>query len=296
MPGNRTHAIHGEMIYPHIPKMTDINIEYLKAYCMGPDPFLMTDRKLFNDTHSSNTRLMIKTLIKLIKQHRLQDDPETMTFLYGQLDHYILDAIMHPLIVYMTSELPREHLMDPHAIIENQIDDYVMDKFDRKDEFYFHKDHISNHKLIKIVDNAYERVYHAKNASIKYSRGMFLLGIYDSLIRRNKFFLANAIMKLINLGDISFHNDYKKVLPYLNLEHNIWLDPETGEIHRESFDNLWDKAIEIALETINDVNLYIYYDKRLKNPFIDKDISLDTGQPCRKGQTKKFVKKYIKRR
>ena len=84
---------------------------------------------------------------------------------------------------------------------------------------------------MKLINEAYKKVYQANNISLKYNFGMLLITIYDSLIRRDKLILASAVKKLINIGDISFHKDYKVALPYLNLEHELWLDPETGEKH-----------------------------------------------------------------
>ena len=295
MPSYKTHAIHGEIILPKINNRIEINKEDLKAYCMGPDALIITDYRLFELQHIKSTRNYFKTLIKLIKKNKLQDNSEAMAFLYGQLDHFILDMIMHPLIFYMTENMPREHLMDQHAIVENLIDDYVVQKFDRNDEIYYHKVTISDRKLIKLINDAYEKVYKTKNISLKYSLGMILISIYDSLIRRDKSFLAKSVMKLINLGDISYHKDYKRVLPYLNLDHNLWLNPETGEESYASFDNLWEKASEVALETIQDVNMYLYQDRQLKNSIINSDISFNTGLPCKEGQKKTFVKKYLKR-
>ena len=296
MPSYKTHAIHGEMILPEINNRIEINKEDLKSFCMGPDALILTDYKLFEIQHIRSTRKYFKTLIKLIKENKLQDNSETMAFLYGQLDHFILDMIMHPLIFYMTENLPKEHLMAPHGIVENLIDDYVVQKFDRDDELYYHKVSISDRKLIKLVNDAYYKVYHTKNISFKYSMGMILINIYDSLIRRDKLFLAKSVMKLINFGDVSYHKDYKRVLPYLNLNHDLWLNPETGEESYASFDNLWEKASEVALETIQDVNMYLYQDKKLKNKIINSDTSFNTGLPCEKGQTLKYVKKYIKKR
>lgn len=295
MPNYKTHSIHGEKILPQIILKAPVSKEDMKLFCMGPDTLIATDYKLFELQHVKDTRNYFKTLIKLIKKNKLQDDGEVMAFLYGQIDHFILDMIMHPLIYYMTEEMPREHLLDPHGLVEGLIDDYVMWKFERNDEVYYHKNKITNHKLIKLINDSYKRVYNANNISLKYSFGMILINIYDSLIRRDKLFLAKYIMKLINLGDISYHNDYKLALPYLNLEHEIWLDPETGESHQESFDNLWNKACEVALETIQDVNMYLYHDHSLKNPIINGDLSFNTGLPCRRGQTKHFVKKYNNR-
>ena len=293
MPSYKTHAIHGEMILPNILLRTNIDKEDLKTFCMGPDTLILTDYKLFELQHVKDTRNYFKTLIKLVKKYKLQDNSEVMAFLYGQIDHYILDIIMHPLIYYMTDEMPKEHLMDPHGIVENLIDDYVVWKYDRNDSVYYHKNGIKDRKLIKLINDAYKKVYHANNISLKYNFGMVLINIYDSLIRRDKSFLAKSVMKLINLGDVVYHNNYKVALPYLNLEHEIWYDPETGEKHQESFDNLWDRACEVALETIQDVNLYLYQDITLKNKIINSDTSFNTGLPCDEGQKKRFVKKYI---
>ena len=294
MPSYKTHAVHPEMILPNISIRTPINIEDLKTFCMGPDTLIVTDYEMFELQHIKDTRSYFKTLLKLIKKYKLQDNSEVMAFLYGQLDHFILDVIMHPLIYYMTEDMPKEHLMNPHGIVENLIDDYVVWKFDRNNEVYYHKGGISDRKLINLINEAYKKVYHRNNVSLKYNFGMILINIYDSLIRRDKLFLAKSVMKLINLGDIRYHNDYKVALPYLNLNHDVWYDPETGEEHYESFNNLWDKACEVALETIHDVNMYLYQDRRIKNPIINDDISFNTGLPCEKGQKKRFVKRYIK--
>ena len=134
MPSYKTHAIHGEMILPNIISQTEINKEDLKAFCMGPDALIATDYHVFELQHAKDTRNYFKTLLKLIKKDKLQDNSEVMAFLYGQLDHFILDVIMHPLIYYMTEDMPKEHLMDPHGLVENYIDDYVMSKFNCNDD------------------------------------------------------------------------------------------------------------------------------------------------------------------
>ena len=110
MPSYKTHAIHGEMILPEINNRVEINKEDLKSFCMGPDALIVTDYRLFELQHIKSTRKYFKTLIKLIKENKLQDNSEVMAFLYGQLDHFILDMIMHPLIYYMTNEMPMDVL------------------------------------------------------------------------------------------------------------------------------------------------------------------------------------------
>ena len=293
MPSYKTHAIHGELILPNIRLYTEVKNEDLKAFCMGPDALIATDYRTFELVHAKDTRKYFKTILKLIKKYKLQDNSEVMAFLYGQLDHFILDIIMHPLIYYMTSDMPQNHLINPHGFVENLIDDYVIQKYSNGNNSYYQKTTISDRKLIKLINDAYKKVYNANNISFKYSLGMILINIYDSLIRRDKLLLAKHIMKLINLGDISYHKDYKQVLPFLNLNNDTWYNPETGIKHNESFDDLWKKASDIAIETIEDVNRYLYQDKNIRNPIIQADISFNTGIPCEEGQTKRFVKKYI---
>ena len=292
MPSYKTHAIHGEVILPYIYTETKIDKEDLKTFCMGPDALIATDYRIFELQHANETRNYFKTLLRLIKKNKLQDNSEVMAFLYGQIDHFILDIIMHPLIYYMTSDLPKKHLIDPHGLVENLIDDYVMEKYNKNDVNYYQKTAISDRKLIKIINDAYKKVYNANNISMKYNVGIMLINVYDRLIRRDKLILAKAIMKLINLGDISYHDNCKRTLPYLNLNNDIWYNPETGDVHRESFDNLWDKACEVALETINDVNRYLYQDKSIRNSMILGNISFNTGLPCEEGQKLKYLKKY----
>lgn len=292
MPSYKTHAIHGEIILPYIYAKTLIDKEDLKTFCMGPDALIATDYHVFELQHAKDTRNYFKTLLKLIKKNKLQDNSEVMAFLYGQLDHFILDVIMHPLIYYMTEDLPRKHLIDPHGLVENLIDEYVMDKYHKNDIDYYQKKAISDRRLLKLINDAYKKVYNANNISMKYNMGIMLISLYDKLIRRDRLLLAKYIMKLINLGDISYHKDCKQALPYLNLDNRLWYNPETGDVHNESFDNLWDKACEVALETINDVNRYLYHDKSIKNPIIDDDLSFNTGIPCNKGQKLKYLKKY----
>ena len=89
--------------------------------------------KLGYDNESCSLYILVKDskyffayLMREIKNSHNLDNPEAIAFLYGQIDHFILDVIMHPLIYYMTDDLPKEHLIDPHGLVENLIDDYVM--------------------------------------------------------------------------------------------------------------------------------------------------------------------------
>ena len=292
MPSYKTHAIHGSKVFPNIDLKTNVNIEDVKAFSIGPDLLIATNPLVFKLQHMFDTRLYFLTLIYLIKQKKLYDNPEVMSYLYGQLNHFVLDIVTHPLIYYMTEDLPKEHVLDAHGLVEHYIDDYMMEKLNIPNGPYLHKICINNIELLRLINELYQKVYRKSNLGIEYSLGIGATRLYDLALRRDKTKIFDFIGEQINLGDVKYHGNSDLAKPYLNLSGELWLDPETGDIHYETFDELWKKAIEMAEETINDVNMTIYNDKPLNNALILNDISYNTGLPCDKGQNKTYIKSY----
>ncbi len=290
MPSYKTHSIHGELILPEIDKKVDINKDDLKAFCSGPDALIATNSQIFYLQHRYNTKSFFLNLIHIIKERKLYENSEVMAFLYGHLAHYALDIVTHPLIYYMTEGIPKDHKLDYHGLVEHYLDDYVMQEFNIGNGACYHKVGIKDSELIKTVTEVYQRAYNAKSVGLQYSGGIAATRFYDSVLRRCT--LLDPIIALINLGDIKYHNDFELARPYLNLEHDVWFNPETGEKNTDSFLDLFNKAREVALDMIDDVNKFIYGDKPLENYFILNDISYNTGLPCDKGQTKTFIKSY----
>ena len=292
MPSFKTHSIHGELVLPGIDKKTEISKEDIKSFCIGPDAMAITDSKTFNYQHANRTRRFFCTLINLIKRKKLLENSEVMAFLYSQIDHFVLDSTMHPLIYYMTENIKPRHVLKPHALIENWIDDYTCLKYKRKQLGYYRKWLIQNKKLISLINEVYHKVYGVEGEGNKFSLGMLSAIMFDSLAKTNAIGIAPLVIRLANLGDFTYRKNYKRALPYLNLDHQLWYNPETMEESHESFDDLWKKSIEDSQETINDVNKFLYQDKELTNKLILNDTSWDTGLPCKRGQTLKYVKKY----
>ena len=290
MPSYGTHAIQGGMIFSEIDKKTEIKENCFKAFCIGPDALIATNSTVFNLQHRYNTRAFFITLITTIKENKLYDNGEAMAFLYGQLAHFVLDVITHPLIYYMTAGLPKEHILNPHALLENYIDDFLRNKYQLGAETCYHKIMVADFKTWHAINEVYKNVYNARFLGLKYSGGIILTKLYDIVLRRNG--ILDPLTNAISLGDIHYHDDFELARPYLNLEKDTWYNPETGEKSTDSFDDLFKEACAVALELIHDVNEYIYCDQPLKNRLILDDISYNTGLPCDRGQTNQFVKRY----
>ena len=291
MPAYKTHAIHGEIILPEIEKKTEIKVEDFKTYCFGPDSLTMTDYKTFSYQHKNQVRLYFETILSYIKENKLQDNSEVMAFLYGQLDHYIVDIICHPLIIYMTEALPKLYAIKPHALVEMWIDEYLMEKYEKKENFYFHKWHLKDRNLKELIDATYKQVYGVSSEAFKYSIGITFMNLFDSLVRTNIIGITPIVSRMLSLGNFTYNN-LEKVLQFLNVEHKVWTHPITGEELSLSFDDLWRKSVETSLEAICDINRHIYGGKPLTQNYIINNCSYNTGFPCEDERKPVFVKKY----
>lgn len=294
MPSYKTHSIHGELILSEINKKIYINKEDLKTFCIGPDTLIATDYKIFDYQHANRVKDFFTFLIEEIKQRKLYENSEIMAYLYGQIDHFVLDVTTHPLIYYFTESAENDFRLGLHGLMEMWLDDYMCLKYDKNQQQYYHKNKINDLKLKTLINDVYLKIYNGYKESSKYEIGIEFMKNFDLHIRRNKSVIP-FITKLLNLGDITYEKDGKRVLPYLNLNHELWLNPETGEKSYDSFEDLWYKSLEISQQTIEDVNNYIYLDKPLNNELINNNISYNTGLPCELGQSYKYIKKkYIK--
>jgi hypothetical protein len=292
MPSYKTHSIHGEVILPQIDKRIDIDVESLKTFCLGFDTLMLCDYEFFKKLHNYKTRRYFETILNYIKSNKLQDNNEVMAFLYGHLDHFILDLTVHPLIYYMTGDKEQEFKFNYHALVEMWMDDYVMKKHHIDEKQYYHKLSVESVDLKELINYIYLKLYKKTKMVLKYNIGINSISMFDNLVRHNAMMIAPIICKMINSGDIVYLDDIDRVLPYLNLEHDIWYNPETGEEYTKSFDDLWDESIETSKEVIYDINNFLYDDKPLNNRIITGDLSANTGLPCKVKQKLKYIKKY----
>lgn len=297
MPSYKTHSIHGEILLPFIKNMIEINEEDFKTFCIGPDTLLVTDSRIFNYQHSNNVKDYFMYLINYIKKNKLYENGEVMAFLYGQLDHYVLDTTIHPLIYYFTQFSENKYVIELHGLVEMWIDDYVCLKYGKNQKNYYLKSMIKDNKLKKLIDRLYLEIYNVRNEAMKYDLGIKLFNLFDICLRRNVIKIVPLISNMFNLGDITYQDNIDRVLPYLNLENDLWINPETGDISTESFDDLWNKSFEVAYQMYDDINNYIFLGRSLSNNLICNNISFNTGLPCEQGQKYTYVrrKKYIHR-
>lgn len=306
-----SHSINSFLVWKKL--VTPIKIDYrlMGMHAVGADILIAPDFDLFERQHKEGTKDFFITFINYIKKYNLQNNPEVMACLYGHINHLVSDAITHPMIYYMTEGIKKDYWVDYHGLSEYLIDDYLMKKYKFDKEYFFYDEtNIKTPELIEILSKTYEKVYGVKNEGSKYNLGILLTNMFHVLYRKNLLNIPKTFTKLTSfkdkmdaliqkknvdtngVGDLLYHNNIELASFFMNMDHKEWLNPMTGEVSTESFEDLFNKAVEETIKTIKDVNNYIYNDIPLTNSYILNNISYNTGLPCELGQNFKYLKKY----
>jgi hypothetical protein len=288
MPSYKTHAIHITKCNDYIDKRIDLDLDDLKAFSFGPDSLVFTDPIVFNTQHNKDPEYFFLYLMNAIKNEHQLDNPELISFLYGQLSHYVLDYSFHPYVYYLTRNLKLNKIIDPHLQLEFWIDNYIMDKYGIHNKGFITDVRIDEKKSREIIDDVYFKVFKCLFASGKYDIGINALTSFENKVRFNDKFPRSAEF----IGDLTYEKRQKIFEWFLNRERKTWLHPINGEKHNESFHELWNNAVALYIETIEDVNRYLYDGKPLHNKLLESNSSYDTALECNRPKKLIYAKKY----
>lgn len=287
MPTYKTHAIHITKCNDYIDKRIELNPEDLKVFSFGPDSLVFTDPVVFNAQHNRDSKYFFMFLMSIIKNENGLENPELISFLYGQISHYILDYSFHPYVYYLTGNMKINQIIDPHMQLELWLDNYIMDKYGIYDKDFFSKSRIDDPKTRRIIDYVYLSVFKCLFASNKYDIGINALKSFES----NRF--SEKHPKIADfVGDITYEKKKKMIEWFLNRDRKTWLQPFSGEEHKESLRELWNNAVALYIEAIEDVNRYLYDGKALNNKILESNSSYDTALSWKKPKKLIYAKKY----
>lgn len=288
MPTYKTHAIHITKCNDYIDKRIALNPEDLKVFSFGPDALVFTDPIVFNMQHNKYSRYFFMSLMNEIKESYNLDNPEAIAFLYGQLSHYVLDYTFHPFVYYLTNNMKLNKIINPHMQMEFWIDNYMMDKYGIYDKEFFSKTRIEDEATRKIIDDVYFRVFKCFFASNKYEIGINALESFETNIRFND----GLAKRIKSLADLTYEKRKKIMDCFINKERKKWLHPINGEEHHESLRELWNNSVALYIETIEDVNKYLYDGQPLRSILLESNSSYDTALDCDKPKKLVYSKKY----
>ena len=139
---------------------------------------------------------------------------------------------------------------------------------------------------INEMSNFYKQALKDMHFALKYFR-------YDKTgVKRMVYTTCEAITSksFFPFSVISYHISTDDKKNYLNLNKEEWCHPcLKREKHTDSFDELYDKSLQEALDIIKKVNAYIKDTKKVDLTKIFKNLSYKTGKDC----TKDYELKYF---
>lgn len=317
IPSSMTHTYFGIDVYNNLPikyqsKISN-NLEHLKLFSQGSDPFMFYHffigkkakqiKQIQIKIHQEKTQDYFINIIKYIHENSLQNNPEIITYLYGNICHYFLDLYTHPLIYYKSgifksNDKSTYKYNGLHQQIEYAIDLYFIKKNEQivPRKFKIHNQIFNitslSPELKRLIVNSVGKTHSITNSdnkylkSIKYMRLFFYIANYDPYkIKLKLYKIIDKITpkKIIKLKELSFANIYPNINDYLNLNNKQWFYPWDNTIlHTSSFIDLYNQAKNDTIKTIKEVT-ELLEDKILdinRTKKIFPDLSYLTGKPC----------------
>lgn len=254
-------------------------------------------RSLGHYAHMHNVWEYFKNLVTYIKDNKLYDD-ENLGYLYGSLTHYALDSTCHPYIHYISGRLNRKDIkhtkkyMGYHAINEIMIDSlyYYKNHKTKYCKYKLYKDIIPivyfSDNLKTTINYVFKETFNEDNIGNTYNKSYIQNHYVYKLLMYDRFGIKKFMYRIID-----FLTPFKKFKAYsyshhvknnnedvLNLKHQTWLHPVTGEKHNESFEDLYLEAEKKVIKYIKKCN--DFFDDKCTLKELEKaikNISYSTG-------------------
>ncbi len=323
MPATVTHAYFGMDVYNNLPiglkELLMDEKKDLRMFAQGMDPFFfyhkisLKNGKKQQDFalyfHTNKTREFFINLVNYIKYNNYYQIPDVMAYLYGFIAHYVLDSTIHPYVFYKTGEWKKTDkesykYRGLHHNMEVFLDNYLISKREQEKvhSFKFY-DYCFEFKpfskeLEEVIDYAFKETFGINEMSNFYKQALkdmhFALKYfrYDKIgVKRIVYTTCEAITSksFFPFSVISYHISTDDKKNYLNLDKQEWCHPcLKREKHTDSFDELYDKSLQEALDIIKKVNAYIKDTKKVDLTKVFKNLSYKTGKDCAKDNELKY--------
>ena len=327
MPSSMTHYYFSNDVYNELNtnvkrKITPCIKEY-NVFAQGPDPYFFYDfhlTKRAKEVHKINVSMQHSkvnehfcSLVNYIIEKKYYSNSMVISYLYGQICHFVLDTTCHPFIIYNTGMYDENNSKTYkynglHEEMEYYIDCYLIHLRDGKlpKKYKVHKNIFCNmtfnKELKDTIDTVIFKVYGFKDVhkvyleSIKDMKRFYHIFNYDRWkIKKDIYNIMDKIRgdKVIKKSELSFNINPLSKLFYLNIENKKWNHPcNKNEVYDYSFFDLYAIAVKRAVSVIEEI------DRMLLNKKIDTtkvnmlfgNLDYGTGKDCDLNLDYKFFK------
>lgn len=310
MPSLVTHAYFAldvlEKLDENTKNIINKELDTYKVFSNGPDPFFSAIgknkniyRKFGHTMHREKCGLFFKNVITYIKENNLENNPQVLAYLYGNITHYVLDSTIHPLVYYKTGRYikgrkDRKIYKGKHGLMEFVIDQYMLavKNNTKNNKVKIHNLGIPKIKLsnglINLIEKSSLDTYDIKNAGIAMKRSIKSMRFIYKHLRYDRFgikrllynFLYYITFKKLDILVVSSYKfNFIKYIHYLNLDKNEWFHPvDKEEIFNYSYIELYAIAYKRAIKLINLVNQVLNNEIEIENVYDLLNNSYLTGK------------------
>ncbi len=239
--------------------------------------------------HRVNVNLYFNNILNYITKNNLKDNSYLLAYLYGSVNHYILDSVMHPYIFYKTGAFSKKNpktykYNGLHTEMEFMIDAFLYEEKTNKSfkDYNITKNLIPKlifpNELIKCIDEVYFKTFNVNNFGKIYNKSYLHERHIFSHVLQSKYGIKKLIyntydyIKPKSMRNIKYnHTNIKYINPNIfNLKKLNWNHPcDKNVIYNYSFFELYDIAIEKSTEIIYAIHNYFQ-----KNEDLDKLLKL----------------------
>ena len=288
--------------------------EYLKTFSLSNDILInysKKDNKFKNfSTYFENNKVneFFMTLINYIKYNNHQYNSQVISYLYAMLSHYILDSSINPYIIYKTGVFnknsPNSYKYNMlHEELELLFDNYLVSLRTNKKPYKFKCYNFCfninnfNKELIEVIDFTYKEVFGIDDfhnyylKSISNSKKYFKKYKYDSYgIKKNFYYLHDRLNKKgLRKVPLSYHHKLNNKDNLFNLNNNTWYNPiEKRNKSNKSIIELYVSSLDKTANIIQEINKFLYYDKKINLKKLIGNLSYITGKECDKRKALKY--------
>ena len=233
-------------------------------------------RKIAYIGHRKNVNKYFINIIKYMKEHDCANDSKTRAFLYGSLNHYILDSTIHPYIFYLTGVYNNE---DPlsfkynglHSEAEFSIDAYL---YKKKHNLPYYKKNITksiflkpifNDKLYSCIDKVFYKTFDIENGGKNYIKSIRDYRFTYKYFYSDKYGIKKRLLSILDkitgkkVINLKYHTtNYKDInKKYLNLDRNSWRHPSLKDDKKnDSFFDLYEEGLIKSNLIIDEIEKY----------------------------------------
>ena len=230
-------------------------------------------RDLGTYCHKHKVNKYFMNIISYIKNNDLKADSEVLSYLFGSINHYIADSMIHPYISYRTGRYSKSRKEETskykgiHTNTEIRIDAYYYNKETGKDyrKYKIYKELIPkleySKNLKNTIDHTFKETFNVDNMgkvfnkSYNQSKNIYRVLMYDPT--GIKLFAYKIVDKLTPFKDrvaasFSLHKEPMDE-KFFNRKHNHWCNPmDMDLISDESWDDVYKKAVKKAVKLIEE--------------------------------------------